>query len=191
MFKGNVVIKFDCTKVSGKIDSVKVTGRMTKGYKTLITLNGSKLPNIQMEPEFFEELNPGDEVTLYTIYKNSNKKEKNMGVLYGYRKEGAKSKFATKYRWTVPTMMIFFAALAFCLVFVVGWPVSLYLIYFLGIGTGNGLSQITSFALVEACLAAGFYLWGAWKMLSVTADPEAWQVIDPQTLSSRFSKLDK
>ena len=185
------MIKFDCTKVSGKIDSVKVTGRMTKGYKTLITLNGSKLPNIQMEPEFFEELNPGEEVTLYTICKNSNKKEKNMGVLYGYKKEGEQSKFATKYRWTVPSMMIFFAALAFCLVFIVGWPVSAALLALTGMGNQTGMSQITHYAFVEACLAAGFYLWAAWKMLSVTADPEGWQMIDPQALSSRFSKLDK
>lgn len=185
------MIKFDCTKVTGKIDSVRVTERMTKGYKTLITLDGNKLPNIQMESDFFEELNSGDEVTLYTICKNSNKKEKNFGVLYGYKKKGEKSNFVNKYRWIVPAMMIFYAALAFCVVFVIGWPVSLYLIHFLGLGTGNGLSQITNLAFVEACLASGFYLWGAWKMLNVTADPEAWQMIDPQTLSSRFSKLDK
>lgn len=185
------MIKFDCTKVTGKIDSVKVTDRMTKGYKTLIIVDGNNLPNIQMESDFFEELNSGDEVTLYTICKNSNKKEKNFGVLYGYQKKGEKSNFATKYRLTVPAMLVFYAALAFCLVFVIGWPASLYLIYFLGIGTGHGLSQITTFAFVEACLAAGFYLWGAWKMLTMTADPEGWQVIDSKTLSSRFSKLDK
>lgn len=185
------MIKFDCTKVTGKIDSVKVTDHMTKGYKTLITVDGNKLPNIQMESDFFEELNSGDEVTLYTICKNSNKKEKNFGVLYGYKKIGEKSNFATKYRWTVPAMMIFYAILAFCLVFVIGWPVSASLLALTGMGNHTGISQITHYAFVEACLAGAFYLWGAWKMLSMTADPEAWQAIDPQTLSSRFSKLDK
>lgn len=63
------MIKFDCAKVSGKLDYVKVTDRMSKGLKATVSLDGQKIPNIQMETEFFEELNEGDNVTLYTIVK--------------------------------------------------------------------------------------------------------------------------
>lgn len=44
-FIGYVVIKFDCAKVSGKLDYVKVTDRMSKGLKATVSLDGQKIPN--------------------------------------------------------------------------------------------------------------------------------------------------
>lgn len=185
------MIKFDCTKVSGKIDSITITKQITRGYITTISIDGHKIPNIQIDPTFYESLNTGDEVTLYTICKNSNNKAKNMGVLYGYEKNNGQSFFATKYRWQVPAMMAFYGAMAFCAVFAVGWPVTLYLIANLNLTNGEGRPPITGYALVEASLAGGFFLWGAWKMLTSTADPQSWGSIAPSALSSRFSKLHK
>ncbi|WP_342214331.1 hypothetical protein [Pseudomonas sp. CFBP 8771] len=191
-FIGYVVIKFDCAKVSGKLDYVKVTNRMNKGIKATVSLDGQKIPNIQMETEFFEELNEGDNVTLYTIVKNSKSKEKNFGVLYGFENGSGVKNFATKYRLQVPFLLLIYAFIAFAVVFVVGWPISLYLLLFLHLAEpGSGLTQITTWAFVEACLAAAFFLHAAWRMLNATSDPKSWTAMDPATLSSRFSKLHK
>ncbi|MEX5535595.1 hypothetical protein ABFV54_10760 [Pseudomonas syringae] len=155
-------------------------------------LDGQKIPNIQMETQFFEELNEGDNVTLYTIVKNSKSKEKNFGVLYGFESGSGVENFATKYRLQVPLLLLVYAFIAFAVVFVVGWPISLYLLMFLNLAEpGSGLTQITTWAFVEACLAAAFFLHAAWRMLNATSDPQSWMTMDPATLSSRFSKLHK
>jgi hypothetical protein len=186
------VIKFDCAKVSGKLDYVKVTNRMSKGLKTIVSIDGNKIPNIQMETEFFEELNEGDNVTLYTILRNSKDKEKNIGVLYGIGNGRGFKNFATKYRWQVPAYFLFYAILAFGVVFIAGWPISYILVSFFNLAEpGAGIPQVTTWAVVEASLAAAFFLHAAWRMLNATADPESWMTMDPATLSSRFSKLHK
>lgn len=184
------MIKFDCAKVSGKLDYVKVTDRMSKGLKATVSLDGHKIPNLQMEAEFYEELNDGDDVTLYAIVKNSKNKEKNFGVLYGFENSKGVRNFATKYRWQVPTYFAFYAMIAFAVVFVLGWPATIYLVRFLGI-TGVEISQITTCAIVEGGLAAAFFLHAAWRMVKCTADPQSWMVMEPATLATRFSKLHK
>lgn len=184
------MIKFDCAKVSGKLDYVKVTDRMSKGLKATVSLDGQKIPNIQMETEFYEELNEGDDVTLYAIVKNSKKKEKNFGVLYGFENSKGVREFATKYRWQVSFHLAFYAMIAFAVVFVLGWFANVYIGRFLGI-TGVELSQITKWAVVEGGLAAAFFLHAAWRMVKSTADPQSWMVIEPATLATRFSKLHK
>lgn len=184
------MIKFDCAKVSGKLDYVDVTYRMSKGLKATVSLDGHKIPNIQMETEFYEDLNAGDNVTLYTIVKNSKKKEKNFGVLYGFENSKGERSFATKYRWQVPSYLAIYAMIAFAVVFVLGWPATIYLGYFLGI-TGVGISDITNCAIVEGGLAAAFFLHAAWRMVKYTADPQSWMVMEPAMLASRFSKLYK
>jgi len=189
-FIGYVVIKFDCAKVSGKLDYVKVTDRMSKGLKATVSLDGQKIPNIQMETEFYEELNEGDDVTLYAIVKNSKKKEKNFGVLYGFENSKGVRDFATKYRWQVPSYLAFYAMIAFAVVFVLGWFATVFVGYFLGF-RGVEISQITTWALVEGGLAAAFFLHAAWRMVKCTSDPQSWVVMAPAALASRFSKLHK
>lgn len=83
-FIGYVVIKFDCAKVSGKLDYVKVTDRMSKGLKATVSLDGQKIPNIQMETEFYEELNEGDDVTLYAIVSFGVARHHLSSALLGY-----------------------------------------------------------------------------------------------------------
>ncbi|MBH3469879.1 hypothetical protein, partial [Pseudomonas putida] len=136
------------------------------------------------------ELNDGDDVTLYAIVKNSKNKEKNFGVLYGFDNNKGVRNFATKYRWQVPTYFAFYAMIAFAVVFVLGWPATIYLVRFLGI-TGVEISQITTCAIVEGGLAAAFFLHAAWRMVKCTADPQSWMVMEPATLATRFSKLHK
>ncbi|HDS1047400.1 MULTISPECIES: hypothetical protein [Pseudomonas] len=184
------MIKFDCAKVSGKLDYVRVTDRMSKGLKATISLDGQKIPNIQMETEFYEELNEGDDVTLYAIVKNSKMKEKNFGVLYGFENSNGVRSFATKYRWQVPFHLSFYAMIAFAVVFVLGWFANVYVGRFLDI-TDVELSQITKLAVVEGGLAAAFFLHAAWRMVKCTADPQSWMVMEPAVLATRFSKLHK
>ncbi|KAF0251855.1 hypothetical protein GN299_26520 [Pseudomonas putida] len=184
------MIKFDCTKVSGKVDYVKVVNQMSKGVRANVSLDGHVIPNMQMETEFFEELDAGDQVTLYTIFKNSKQRDKNFGVLYGLKKSDGKKAFATQYRWQVPLTLAVYAVIAFCVVFVIGWPVTVALLRFSGLFMPS-MTEVTTIALVEASLAGGFFLWGAWKMINCTADAEAWKTMDPASLSGRFSKLYK
>ncbi|MBH3382058.1 MULTISPECIES: hypothetical protein [Pseudomonas] len=184
------MIKFDCAKVSGKLDYVRVTDRMSKGLKATIGLDGQKIPNIQMETEFYEELNEGDDVTLYAIVKNSKTKEKNFGVLYGFENTRGLKSFATKYRWQIPVSLAFYAIIAFAVVFVLGWFANVLIGRFLGI-TEVEFAQITKLAVVEGGLAAAFFLHAAWRMVKCTADPQSWMVMEPARLATRFSKLHK
>ncbi|RJX79072.1 hypothetical protein D3M70_16055 [Pseudomonas sp. LS-2] len=166
---------------------------MKGGYKTTISIDGVKIPNVQLTSKFYEELDAGENVTLYGLFKNSSKKEKNDGVLYGLKKASGERMFATHFRFVVPMMLTVYAALAFCLVFVLGWMASTVpVVWLYGKEDINGfIYHTTVFALVEACLAAGFFLWRAWLMVSVTNDPESWNVMSPAALSTRFSKFHK
>lgn len=184
-------MKFDCAKVSGKLDYVRTITPMKGGYKATISIDGSVIPNLQMTSQLYEELEVGDKVTLYGIFKNNNKKEKNDGILYGLQKENGVKAFSTQYRYLVPMLLAVTAAIAFCMVFVAGWFPSLFaLIFFFG-EDQNYMYNATVLAVVEAGLVALFFLWRAWVMFSVTSDPESWEVIAPATLSSRFSKFYK
>lgn len=100
--------------------------------------------------------------------------------------------FATHYRYQVPIFMAFTAAIAFCLTFVAGWFASIFPVLMLfGKDDPNYMYNTTVFATIEASMVAAFFLWRAWLMFSVTADPESWETIEPATLSSRFSKFYK
>jgi hypothetical protein len=186
-------MKFDCLKVSGKLDFVHVVQPMSNGYKTTISIDGVKIPNVQLTNTFYEELEAGEDVTLYGIFKNYKKKENNTGIIYGIAKMNGEKMFATHFRFLVPMMLTVYAAIAFCLVFVLGWLASTVpVVWLYGKDDIDGfIYHTTVFALVEACLAAGFYLRRAWVMLSVTNDPESWNVMSSAMLSSRFSKFHK
>lgn len=185
-------MKFDCAKISGKIDYVRSVTPMGSGYKATVSVDGAVIPNLQLSNKLFEELEVGEQVTLYGIFRRSSKKEKNDGVLYGLEKQSGEKMFATQYRFQVPLLLAFFAVISFCVVFVVGWFVSVYpVIYLFDNSDGAFMFNNTAVALVEASIAAGFFLWRAWIMFSATSDPEAWESIAPATLSSRFSKFHK
>jgi len=51
--------------------------------------------------------------------------------------------------------------------------------------------ELIGASLVEASIAAAFFLWDTWVIFSATSDPEEWEAIAPATLSSRFSKFHK
>lgn len=190
--KGYVGMKFDCAKVSGKVDYVRSVTPINGGYKATVVIDGAALPNLQLSNKLYEELNVGENVTLYGIFRKSGKKEKNDGVLYGLQTQAGEKMFATHYRYQVPLLLAFFAVISFCVVFVVGWFVSVYPVIYLFDNSGGAfMYNNTAVALVEASIAAGFFLWRAWIMFSATSDPEAWESIAPATLSSRFSKFHK
>lgn len=186
------MFKFDCVKVSGKLDYVKVKSDHGDSYKSVISMDGQVLPNLTLSKKMYEEIDAGETVTLYGLFKNSANKEKNSGIVYGLQKENGAKTFATHIRFTVPILMVFYAVLAFCVGFPIGWLVSIVpMMSFIG-GQHPMIMEYTSIlALLEAVLAALFFLWAGWNMLQKTSDPEAWKVIGPAELSGRFSKLHK
>jgi len=186
------MIGFDCVKVAGKLDYVKVNSDHGDSYKATISIDGQVLPNLTLSKKMYEEIDAGQVVTLYGFFKNSSNKEKNSGIVYGLLKENGAKTFATNIRLTVPLLMVFYAVIAFCVMFPVGWMVSIVpMMSFIG-GQHPMIMEYTSIcALVEAVLAALFFLWAGWNVLSKTSDPEAWKVIGAADLSNRFSKLHK
>ncbi len=188
-----VLMKFECVKFSGKVDNVSFVRPMRGGYKVTLKIDGEVIPNLVIPGKLYEELETNKNVTLYGLFKNSRKKEKNDGVLYGMKPEGGERMFATNMRLGVPALLAFYACLAFCVMFVVGWAASLALVagFSSEYNPGAMMHTTTVFALVEASLAGLFFLWRAWVIFSKTSNPEAWETITPAVLSSRFSKFHK
>lgn len=186
------MFKFDCVKVTGKVDYIKINSDHGDSYKSVISIDGQVLPNLTLSKKMYEEMEARETVTLYGLFKNSASKEKNSGIVYGMQKENGAKTFASHIRLTVPLLMVFYAVLAFCVVFPVGWLVSIVpMMNFIG-GQHPMIMEYTSVvALVEAALAALFFLWAGWNMLKKTSDPESWKTVEAAELSSRFSKLHK
>jgi len=151
-------MKFDCVKVSGRVDAVRNIISIGNYYKGTIVVDGEPIPNVQLTNQFYEELNAGENVTLYGIFKNLKQKDKNNGVLYGLQKENGEKMFATHFRLLGPMLLLLYAALAFCIVFVVGWVASCVPVVWLwGKEDIDGfIYHTTVFAIIEACVAAGF-----------------------------------
>lgn len=186
-------MKFDCLKVAGKLDSVHVICPMNGGYKATLSIDSVRIPNVQLTNKIYEELEEGENITLYGIFKNSKSKEKNIGVIYGLQKQSGEKMFATSLRLLAPMMLAVYAAIAFCLVFAIGFFVSwIPVAYIFGrTSPGEFIHHSVVFALVEGALAAAFFLWKALALISVTNDPESWQSMQPALLSNRFSKFHK
>jgi len=184
-------MKFDCVKVSGTLDYVRSVMPMNGGYKAKISIDGSIIPNLTLTNKIYEELEVGQSVTLYGMFKNSSKKEKNIGVIYGVQKESGEKMFATSFRLMVPMILAGAAALAFCMVFLIGWFPSLFALIFLFGQDQSYIYNATVVTIFEAGLVALFFLWRAWVIFSATSRPESWEIIAPSTLSSRFSKFHK
>lgn len=185
-------MKFDCVKVTGKVDYVRSVTPMNGGYKADVSINGSVIPKLQMTTKLYEELEAGEDVTLYGIFKNEKDKEKNTGVLYGLANQGGNKFFATSMRFSVPLVILITAVIAAAIVFVAGWCASLFLVAWLFGKEFDGLYTLTTnLAIAEAALVGGFFVWRAWLMLKSTSNPEAWANMDAATLSSRFSKFYK
>lgn len=185
-------MKFDCVKVSGKLDFIRSVDPMNGGYKVKVSIDDAVIPNLQVSSKLYEELEVGESVTLYGIFKRSGNKEKNVGVLYGLAKQNGEKMLATHYRYQVPMFLVVTAVIAFCLAFVAGWFISIFPVLMLfGKDNPNFMYTTTVFAVIEAGMVAAFFLWRAWVMFTATSDPEAWESIAPATLSSRFSKLHK
>lgn len=184
-------MKFDCVKVSGKVDYIRSVNRINGAHKAKVSIDGAVIPNLQVLNKFYEELEVGENVTLYGLFKRSNDKEKNTGILYGLEKQNGEKSFATQYRYQVPIFMTFTAVVAFCLTFVAGWIASIFPVLYLYGENSDYMYTTTVFAIIEASLVAAFFLWRAWLMFSSTANPESWEIIEPAALSSRFSKFHK
>ncbi|MCQ9391411.1 hypothetical protein NRB14_07355 [Pseudomonas viridiflava] len=183
-------MKFDCVKFAGKVDYVRSVNTINGGHKILVSIDGAVIPNLQVSNKLYEELEAGENATLYGIFNRSKKKEKNHGVLYGLSQRGEQI-FDTSQRFKVPVAMTGFAVIAFCAMFVIGWVPSLFALGLLFGPNPDVFSNATVLAVVEGSLAALFFLWRAQVMLSATANPESWESIEPATLSSRFSKFHK
>lgn len=185
-------MKFDCAKISGKIDKIGSVNRTDGGYNASVSIDSQVIPKMQMSRKIYEELNVGESVTLYGLFKNEKNKDKNEGILYGLKKENGEKLFATDLRYKVPMFLVVTAVIAFCFVFVAGWALSVVPVgYFMGTSGGSIMYNTTVVAVVEASLAAAFFLWRAFVMLQATADPEAWAETKAAVISARFSKFDK
>lgn len=62
-------MKFDCVKVSGKVDYVRSVDRMNGGHKAKVSIDGAVIPNLQVSNKLYEELEAGESVTLYGLFK--------------------------------------------------------------------------------------------------------------------------
>lgn len=184
-------MKFDCVKFTGKIEYVRLMNSLSGGQKVKVSLNGSVIPNLQVSNKLYEELADGEVATLYGIFNKSSKKDKNYGVLYGLETQGGVKIFDTQQRFKAPIAFAGFAAIAFCMMFVVGWVPSLFALGLMFGPNPNVFYNATVLTTVEASLVALFFLWRARVMLSATKNPESWMAIEPSALSSRFSKLHK
>jgi hypothetical protein len=184
-------MKFDCVKFAGKVDYVRSVTPINGGHKIKVSIDGAVIPNLQVSSKLYEELEADESVTLYGIFNRSKKKEKNHGVLYGLATQRGEKIFDTSQRFKVPVAMTGFAVIAFCIMFVIGWVPTLFALGLLFGPDPDVFSNATVLAAVEGAFAALFFLWRAQVMLSATANPEAWESIDPATLSSRFSKFHK
>ncbi|WWL45125.1 hypothetical protein V5O39_04010 [Pseudomonas parakoreensis] len=69
-------MKFDCVKVSGKVDYVRSVDRMNGGHKATVSIDGAVIPNLQVSNKLYEELEVGESVTLYGLFKRNNEKKK-------------------------------------------------------------------------------------------------------------------
>lgn len=184
-------MKFDCVKVSGKVDYVRSVDRMNGGHKAKVSIDGAVIPNLQVSNKLYEEIEVGESVTLYGLFKKGNDKEKNTGILYGLAKQNGEKSFATQYRYQVPLFLTVTAAIAFCLTFVAGWIASIFPVLFFFGENSDYMYTTTVFAVIESSLVAAFFLWRALVMFNATSDPEAWEATEAAALSSRFSKLHK
>ncbi|MBD8791027.1 hypothetical protein IFR09_11655 [Pseudomonas syringae] len=186
-------MKFDCARVSGKVDEVRNVSSINGGYTMSMVIDGAIIPNMKMAKNFYEDLEIGQNITLYGFFKNSKSKEKNDCVVYGMRQEGGETRFVTHYRFFVPIIIAFSAALAAFYALIAGWVLSFIVLSFFVTGYEPlpMMYKTTVAALVEAALVGLYCLWPAWTMIKITAKPDDWKVIDPATLSSRFSKFHK
>lgn len=186
-------MKFDCAKVSGKVDYVRSVNPISGGYKANISIDGSVIPQLRMTGRMYEELEEGESITLYGIFRNSKKKIKNDGVIYGIGKASGEKMFDTQFRYQVPLYLSFYAALAFVIVFILGFFPSIFLsaALFHNASVAEAMSNTAMLATIEGCIAGAFFLWRAWVMVKSTSNPETWEVMSPATLSSRFSKFHK
>ncbi|MGY2275953.1 hypothetical protein ACW9IW_32325, partial [Pseudomonas azotoformans] len=64
-------MKFDCVKVSGKVDYVRSVDRMNGGHKAKVSIDGAVIPNLQVSNKLYEELEVGESVTLYGLFKRN------------------------------------------------------------------------------------------------------------------------
>ncbi|PRN05326.1 hypothetical protein A0O30_08555 [Pseudomonas sp. LLC-1] len=184
-------MKFDCLKVSGKLDYVKSEVPTKGGYTAKVSIGGAVIPNLEITSKLYEELEVGENVTLYGIFKNGKDKDKNTGILYGLMNQSGNKFFATNLRFSVPMIILVAAVIAAAFTFVVGWFATLLPLAWIYVKADGFYTLLTNVAIAEAALVGGFFVRRAWVMLKATSEPEQWGEIDPATLSSRFSKYHK
>ncbi|EKT4456325.1 hypothetical protein QEM35_002489 [Pseudomonas putida] len=184
-------MKFDCLKVSGKLDYVRSEVPTKGGYTAKVSIGGAAIPNLEITNKLYEELEVGENVTLYGIFKNGKDKEKNSGILYGLQNQSGDKFFATNLRFSVPMIILVAAIIAAAFTFVVGWFATLLPLAWIYVKADGFYSLLTSIAIAEAALVGGFFVRRAWIMLKATSNPESWSMIEPGTLSNRFSKYHK
>lgn len=184
-------MKFDCLKVSGNLDYIRSEVPTNGGYTAKVSIDGAVIPNLQITNKLYEELEVGERVTLYGIFKNSKDKEKNSGILYGVENQSGKKFFAKNLRFSVPMLILVAAVIASAFTFIVGWFATLFPLAWVYVKADGFYSLLTNIAIAEAALVGGFFVRRAWVVLKATSNPEAWGVIDPAGLAQRFSKYHK
>ncbi len=53
-------MKFDCVKVTGKIDYVRSVTPKNGGYTATVSIDGAVIPKLQMTNKLYEELEVGE-----------------------------------------------------------------------------------------------------------------------------------
>lgn len=69
-------MKFEGAKFSGKVDNIGFARPMRGSYRLTLKIDGEVIPNLVVPGKFYEELEFGQQVTMFGTFRNSKKKEK-------------------------------------------------------------------------------------------------------------------
>lgn len=184
------MIKFDCRQVTGVIEKVRVTTTEQGTVTAHVTIDGQVLPNLLLPGKVYEEMEPGQRVTLYGFCTKKKNKMENKGTIYAMKGENGLLIAAKELQFKVPILIMVSAIPLMILTFVIGCFASPYLIYLVtGSEDPDYLVPTTFIWAFWEGIAAGVFMIGcAINFLKKSNDLESWAPIGVAELSQRFSK---
>ena len=123
------MFKFDCRQVTGVIEKVRVTATEQGTVTAHVTIDGKVLPNLLLPGKIYEEMEPGQRVTLYGFFTKKKNKMENKGTIYAMKDEKGLLIAAKELQFKVPILIMVSAIPLMILTFVIGCFASPYLIY--------------------------------------------------------------
>lgn len=189
----HILIKFDCRQVTGVIERVHVTATEQGTVTAHMTIDGQVLPNLLLPGKVYEEMEPGQRVTLYGFFTKKKDKMQNKGTIYAMKGESGLLIAAKELQFKVPILIMVSAIPLMILTFVIGCFASPYLIYLVTGSEDPDYLVPTTFiwALWEGIIAGLVMVGFAINFIRKSNDPESWATIGIAELSQRFSKAFK